>query len=207
MVKKQKNTTIFKPSTAEFGAACQVEMRAWLGADYVHGSLCGKMPDQMRKDVEKLMEDYPGSKTQPERFTRKEQAAREAAAEAAAATAQDADPEVAGAAVSPPADPAQGFAQVAAFTLIVGELRGGRGLGPVAAQDSDPKASDAVISPSVDPAGYIARWLCSMMIHCLTKVREMILRAVLRRPCLSLQRRWIQSIACSCSFTQKLIAM
>ena len=45
----------------------QVELRAWLGADYVQGSLCGKMPDLMRKDVEKLIADFQGSKTQPER--------------------------------------------------------------------------------------------------------------------------------------------
>ena len=61
----------------------QVELRAWLGADYVQGSLCGKMPDLMRKDVEKLIAEYSGSKTLPERFTRREQAAREAAAEVA----------------------------------------------------------------------------------------------------------------------------
>lgn len=38
------------------------------------------MPELMRKDVEKLIAEYQGSKTQPERFTRKEQAARGAAA-------------------------------------------------------------------------------------------------------------------------------
>ena len=57
----------------------QVEMRAWLGVDYVQGSICNKMPEQMRKDVEKLIAESQGSKTQPERFTRKEQAARGAA--------------------------------------------------------------------------------------------------------------------------------
>lgn len=57
-------------------------MRAWLGADYVQGSLCAKMPDLMRKDVDKLIADYQGAKTQPDRFTRKEQAVRAAAAKA-----------------------------------------------------------------------------------------------------------------------------
>ena len=41
------------------------------------------MPDAMRKDVEKLMEDGPAQRKQPERFTRKEQAARDAAIAAA----------------------------------------------------------------------------------------------------------------------------
>ena len=68
----------------------QVELRAWLGTDYVQGSLCGKMPDLMRKDVEKLIAEYTGSRTQPERFTRKEQAAREAAMEAATGSAESA---------------------------------------------------------------------------------------------------------------------
>lgn len=64
------------------GNDLQVELRAWLGVDYVQGSLCSKMPDLMRKDVEKLISEYSGSKTQPERFTRREQAARDAAAAA-----------------------------------------------------------------------------------------------------------------------------
>ena len=64
----------------------QVELCAWLGADYVQGSLCSKMPDAMRKDVEKLIESVSQRK-QPERFTRKEQTVRAAAAEAAAAVA------------------------------------------------------------------------------------------------------------------------
>ena len=52
----------------------------------MQGSLCSKMPDAMRKDVEKLMETVSQRK-QPERFTRKEQTARAAAAEAAAVVA------------------------------------------------------------------------------------------------------------------------
>lgn len=32
------------------------------------------MPDSMRKDVEKLLEDIPATRKAPERFTRKEQA-------------------------------------------------------------------------------------------------------------------------------------
>jgi hypothetical protein len=74
------------------------------------------MPDQMRKDVEKLMEEYPASKTQPERFTRKEQAVRAAAAEAAAASGTDSQTgSVVGVATSPSAEPAESFAQVAHF--------------------------------------------------------------------------------------------
>ena len=37
-------------------------------------TLLDKMPDSMRKDVEKLLEDIPAARKQPERFTRKEQA-------------------------------------------------------------------------------------------------------------------------------------
>lgn len=44
------------------------------------------MPDLMRKDVEKLMEEGPPAKKHPERFTRKEQAARAAAVEASEAS-------------------------------------------------------------------------------------------------------------------------
>lgn len=37
-------------------------------------TLLDKMPDSMRKDVEKLLEDIPAMRKTPERFTRKEQA-------------------------------------------------------------------------------------------------------------------------------------
>lgn len=37
-------------------------------------TLLDKMPDSMRKDVEKLLEDIPAARKRPERFTRKEQA-------------------------------------------------------------------------------------------------------------------------------------
>ena len=37
-------------------------------------TLLDKMPDSMRKDVEKLLEDIPTVRKRPESFTRKEQA-------------------------------------------------------------------------------------------------------------------------------------
>lgn len=37
-------------------------------------TLLDKMPDSMRKDVEKLLQDIPAARKRPERFTRKEQA-------------------------------------------------------------------------------------------------------------------------------------
>lgn len=37
-------------------------------------TLLDKMPDSMRKDVEKVLEDIPAVRKRPERFTRKEQA-------------------------------------------------------------------------------------------------------------------------------------
>jgi len=40
----------------------------------VQDTLLDKMPDSMRKDVEKLLEDIPTVRKRPERFTRKEQA-------------------------------------------------------------------------------------------------------------------------------------
>ena len=47
-------------------AACQ-----WLGTPAMTSSLLEKMPDAMRKDVEKAVADNPG-KPIPLRFTRKE---------------------------------------------------------------------------------------------------------------------------------------
>lgn len=81
--------------------------------DYVNGSLCGKMPEQMRKDVEKLMEENPPSKKQPERFTRKEQAAR---AETAGAAAAPGDTDAAeGAPTAAAAGPAEEDSLVSGF--------------------------------------------------------------------------------------------
>lgn len=53
----------------------QVELASWLGADVVRSMLLAKMPDAMRKDTEKLVEEAP-RKQHPARLTRKEAAAR-----------------------------------------------------------------------------------------------------------------------------------
>lgn len=68
-----------------------MQFGAWLGTDYVQGTLCGKMPDLMRKDVDKLLEDLPAARKLPERFTRKEQAARREAEATAAAAVPESD--------------------------------------------------------------------------------------------------------------------
>jgi hypothetical protein len=62
-------------------AACQ-----WLGAEAVQGSLLDKMPDAMRKDVEKAVAATP-DRPKPPRCTRKEAAKRAAKAAAAPAAA------------------------------------------------------------------------------------------------------------------------
>lgn len=49
-------------------------MCCWTGPKLVQDTLLDKMPDSMRKDVEKLLEDIPTTRKRPERFTRKEQA-------------------------------------------------------------------------------------------------------------------------------------
>ena len=58
----------------------QVELAAWTGSDFVKTLLLKDMPDLMRKDTEKLIDESPPGKKQPQRFTRHE-AARRAAAE------------------------------------------------------------------------------------------------------------------------------
>ncbi len=50
-----------------------------MGAATVQATLVDKMPDAMRKDVEKSIQEAPAGRRQPERFTRKEQARRAAA--------------------------------------------------------------------------------------------------------------------------------
>lgn len=52
----------------------QAELCCWTGPKLVQDTLLDKMPDSMRKDVEKLLEDIPPTRKRPERFTRKEQA-------------------------------------------------------------------------------------------------------------------------------------
>lgn len=69
----------------------QVELGAYMGADVIKATLCDKMPDAMRKDVEKLLEAQTGQPLKkPERFTRTEQAARAARAESATGAAEGA---------------------------------------------------------------------------------------------------------------------
>ncbi|KAL0028272.1 hypothetical protein WJX79_006476 [Trebouxia sp. C0005] len=50
------------------------ELCCWTGPKLVQDTLLDKMPDSMRKDVEKLLEDVPTVRKRPERFMRKEQA-------------------------------------------------------------------------------------------------------------------------------------
>ena len=47
-------------------------------------TLLDKMPETMRKDVDKLLEDVPPTRKRPERFTRKEQAKQALAGPSAA---------------------------------------------------------------------------------------------------------------------------
>ena len=57
----------------------QVELASWTGPEFVKTLLLKNMPELMRKDTEKLIdESSPGSK-QPQRFTRREAAKRAAA--------------------------------------------------------------------------------------------------------------------------------
>lgn len=62
-----------------------MEAASWLGPDIVRSLLLDKMPDMMRKDIEKLVEEAgAGIRKQPERFTRKEMSRRAAATAPAA---------------------------------------------------------------------------------------------------------------------------
>ena len=64
----------------------QVELASWTGPDFVKSLLLKDMPELMRKDTEKLIDESgPGTK-QPQRFTRREAARRAAAAQSMAAT-------------------------------------------------------------------------------------------------------------------------
>jgi hypothetical protein len=61
--------------------ASQVEVAGWLGPDTIKSLLLDKMPDMMRKDTEKLVEEAgAGFRKQPQRYTRKEAAKRAMAA-------------------------------------------------------------------------------------------------------------------------------
>ncbi|KAK9795603.1 hypothetical protein WJX73_007429 [Symbiochloris irregularis] len=69
------------------------ELSAYIGPEVVKATLCDKMPDVMRKDVEKLLEAQAGTPRKlPERFTRTEQAARAARVASGAGGAEPSGP-------------------------------------------------------------------------------------------------------------------
>ena len=67
--------------------AMQAELAGWLGAEAVQGTLLDKMPELMRKDLEKLLAEAPGGRRRAQRFTRREAARRPCEAPAAPADA------------------------------------------------------------------------------------------------------------------------
>ena len=64
----------------------QVELASWTGPDFVKSLLLKDMPELMRKDTEKLIDESGPGNRQPQRFTRQEAARRAAAAQSTAAT-------------------------------------------------------------------------------------------------------------------------
>jgi hypothetical protein len=68
----------------------QLELAGYLGPQTVQATLLEKMPETMRKDVEKLLGEAGGTRTQPSRFTRREQARRAAGQGTASASSGDA---------------------------------------------------------------------------------------------------------------------
>ncbi|KAL3133794.1 hypothetical protein ABBQ32_008271 [Trebouxia sp. C0010 RCD-2024] len=68
------------------------ELCCWTGPKLVQDTLLDKMPDSMRKDVEKLLEGIPAMRKTPERFTRKEQAKQAVSGVPAGPTATAAGP-------------------------------------------------------------------------------------------------------------------
>lgn len=54
----------------------QVSLAGYLGPKTVQATLLDKMPESMRKEIEKIISDAGGERLQPTRFTRKEQALR-----------------------------------------------------------------------------------------------------------------------------------
>ena len=56
------------------GFCKQVELASWTGPDFVKTLLLKDMPDLMRKDTEKLIDDSAPGKKQPQRFTCQEAA-------------------------------------------------------------------------------------------------------------------------------------
>ena len=63
----------------------QVELAGWTSPDIVKSLLLKDMPDIMRKDTEKLMDENALGKKQAQRFTRREAAIRAAATQSPAA--------------------------------------------------------------------------------------------------------------------------
>lgn len=70
----------------------QVELAGWTTPDIVKSLLLKDMPDLMRKDTEKLMDESPPGKKQAQRFTRQEAAARAAATQSTATADAGAGP-------------------------------------------------------------------------------------------------------------------
>ena len=62
----------------------QVELAGWTSPDIVKSLLLKDMPDIMRKDTEKLMDENASGKKQAQRFTRSEAAVRAAATQSPA---------------------------------------------------------------------------------------------------------------------------
>ena len=62
----------------------QVELAGWTSPDIVKTLLLKDMPDIMRKDTEKLMDESTSGKKQAQRFTRREAAIRAAATQSTA---------------------------------------------------------------------------------------------------------------------------
>ncbi|KAK9818850.1 hypothetical protein WJX81_005118, partial [Elliptochloris bilobata] len=85
-----------------------VELAGWLGAEAVQGTLLDKMPELMRKDLEKLLAEAGNARKRPQRFTRHEAARRPAEAPAAPAVEGAQAPSV-GAAPAEEEEDAQGL--------------------------------------------------------------------------------------------------
>ena len=62
----------------------QVELAGWTNPDIVKSLLLKDMPDIMRKDTQKLMDENASGKKQAQRFTRREAAIRAAATQSPA---------------------------------------------------------------------------------------------------------------------------
>ena len=86
----------------------QVELSSWVGVDTVRAVLGEKMPDAMRKDFERILDEAGATRKAPSRFTRAVQAQRAQQAAAAGPAIAEADGNGhAAAAVVPEPDTAQ----------------------------------------------------------------------------------------------------